>query len=112
MTLTELETIIRSHLNDASIFDIVLITSASCMHCDHIKQAYATLEHANTNFYHIEFDELPTLFASPGVPSVTLFNQGVKMYEAAISGNINVQRIINLVEMFKSDSLPGPIVLT
>lgn len=112
MTLAELETTIRSHLNNADVFDVVLITSVACMHCDAIKQSFSTLEHTNTNFYHIEFDGLPTLFASPGVPSVTLFNQGVKMYEAVISGTIDAQRIIDLVEMFKTDSLPGPIVLT
>lgn len=112
MTLSELETIIRSHRTDLDIFDVVLITAVGCTHCTNIKQSFSTIEAENTNFYHIEFDGLPTLFALSDVPSVTIFNQGVKMYEAVVSGDIDIQRIVSIVDTFKNDGLPGPFLLT
>lgn len=112
MTQTELETIIRSHLNDTNVFDVVLVTSTACTQCASIKETFSTLTHTDTNFYQIEFDGLPTLFALPSVPSIAVFNQGCKTFEAVISSNIDTQRIIDLVDVFRSGSLPGPIVLT
>lgn len=111
MTHSELETTIRSHLNDTDVFDIVLVTSTECTQCADIKQAFDTLTAANTNFYQIEFDGLPTLFALPSVPSIAIFNQGVKVFEASVSSNIDTQRIMDFVDVFKSGSLTGPIVL-
>ncbi len=112
MTLNELETTIRSHLNDEGVFDVVLVTSSACTQCGPIKQMFGTLNSANTNFHQIEFEGLPTLFALPSVPSIAVFYMGNKIYEAVASGNINAQRITDLLEVFKSGSFPGPIVLT
>lgn len=112
MTLTELETTIREHLNIVDVFDVVLVTSTACTQCANIKQSFSSLTLANTNFYQIEFDGLPTLFALPSVPSIAVFTQGVKIYEAMVSSNIDTQRIIDLIEVFRNGNLPGPIVLT
>ena len=112
MTLSELETTIRSHRTSNNVFDVVLVTSAACTHCANVKQSFSTLTAGETNFYHIEFDDLPTLFALPDVPSIAIFNRGVKLYEAVVSGNIDTQRIISIVDTFKNDGLPGPFLLS
>lgn len=110
VTLQQFETAVTSHPND-DVLDVVFFTSPGCVHCGPFLERMEGISVNKANFFVVELEDLPPLFAVPGIPSMTVFQRGGKIMECLCSETVSRGTVESLLINIEEGSIPGPSML-
>jgi hypothetical protein len=110
VTLQQFETAVKSHPGD-DVLDVVFFITDGCHQCTPFMQNMQGIAADGVNFFVVNLQEPPPLFAISAVPSMTVFQRGHKLMETTCSERVSKGTIESLLINITEGSIPGPSML-
>lgn len=107
VTLEQFETAVKSHPNDEDL-DVVFFTNPGCHTCETVLNNLEGISVDGINFYHVELEGFPPLFAITSLPSMTIFHKGHKLTEMLVSQTIQKKTLESVLINITEGAFPGP----